>query len=79
MTLKAPDGIDIKVFVGGRDDAFFNDLPGFFRSINYAPQFYQVPHAMTDARELKIPEDAARARGNTLFNFDPAIRGAARA
>src|SRR5437667_282561 len=32
-------GATIKVFVGGRDDAFFNDLPGFFRSINYAPQF----------------------------------------
>ena len=28
VTLKAPDGSDINVFVGGRDDAFFNDLPG---------------------------------------------------
>src|SRR5439155_126565 len=45
-------GATIKVFVGGRDDAFFNDLPGFFRSINYAPQFYHVPHTMTDGREL---------------------------
>ena len=37
-------GAAIKVWVGGRDDAFFNDLTGFFRSINYAPQFYHVPH-----------------------------------
>lgn len=25
----------IKIFVGGRDDAFFNDIGGFFRSINW--------------------------------------------
>src|SRR4030095_3650572 len=42
VTVKAPDGSEIKVFVGGRDDAFFNALPGFFRSINYAPQFYKI-------------------------------------
>src|SRR4051812_2400352 len=70
-TLKAPDGSDIKVFVGGRDDAFFNDLPGFFRSINYAPQFYKVPQAMTDARELPIPKTLLELDGNVLFNFDP--------
>src|SRR5262249_36784622 len=28
--VEAGDGSVIKVFVGGRDDAFFNDLPGFF-------------------------------------------------
>jgi hypothetical protein len=28
--LKAPDGQTIKIYVGGRDDAFFNDLTGFF-------------------------------------------------
>ncbi len=71
-TMRAPDGSDVKVFVGGRDDAFFNDLPGFFRSINYAPQFYHVPHTMTDARELKIPKTLLELEGNTLFNFDPA-------
>ena len=43
-TITTPDGFSIKAYVGGRDDAFFNDLPGFFRSINYAPQFYHVPH-----------------------------------
>ncbi|MEO8256702.1 MAG: DUF4331 family protein [Acidobacteriota bacterium] len=69
-TLRAPDGSDLRVFVGGRDDAFFNDLPGFFRSINYAPQFYRVPQAMTDARELKIPKTLIELEGNTLFNFD---------
>ncbi|MGB9643887.1 MAG: hypothetical protein WCB44_01925 [Stellaceae bacterium] len=37
VTLQSPGGQPIKVFIGGRDDAFFNDLPGFFRSINYAP------------------------------------------
>ena len=54
--IDAPDGNSLKVYIGGRDDAFFNDLPGFFRSINYAPQFYDVPHTMTDTRELKIPK-----------------------
>ena len=64
-------GATIKVFVGGRDDAFFNDLPGFFRSINYAPQFYHVPHTMTDVRELPIPKTLIELEGNKLFNFDP--------
>jgi len=40
LTIDAPGGHAIKTFIGGRDDAFFNDLPGFFRSINYAPQYY---------------------------------------
>src|SRR5437763_16127664 len=64
-------GATIKIFVGGRDDAFFNDLPGFFRSINYAPQFYHVPHTMTDVRELPIPKTLIELEGNDLFNFDP--------
>ena len=70
---EAPGGFAIKVFVGGRDDAFFNDLPGFFRSINYAPQFYHVPHGDAGAARAEDPEDPARARGQHLFNFDPAI------
>ena len=64
-------GNTIKVFVGGRDDAFFNDLPGFFRSINYAPQFYNIPLSMKDARELEIPKTLIELEGNDLFNFDP--------
>ena len=72
-TLQAPGGFAIKAFVGGRDDAFFNDLPGFFRSINYAPQFYKVPLAMKEARELKIPKTLLELEGNTLFNFNPAL------
>jgi hypothetical protein len=72
VTIEAPGGESIKVFVGGRDDAFFNDLPGFFRSINYAPQFYHVPQARTDVRELKIPKTLLELEGNDLFNFDPA-------
>jgi hypothetical protein len=71
LTLQAPGGHAIKIYVGGRDDAFFNDLPGFFRSINYAPQFYHVPHTMTDARELPIPKTFLELEGNDLFNFDP--------
>jgi hypothetical protein len=71
VTVETADGNAIKVFVGGRDDAFFNDLPGFFRSINYAPQFYQVPHTRTELRELKIPKTLIELEGNTLFNFDP--------
>ena len=67
-----PSGHSIKLFVGGRDDAFFNDLPGFFRSINYAPQFYHVPHTLPELRELKIPKTLLELEGNHLFNFDPA-------
>jgi hypothetical protein len=69
--LTSADGQPLKVFVGGRDDAFFNDLPGFFRSINYAPQFYHVPVAMKDKRELEIPKTLIELEGNTLFNFNP--------
>jgi Domain of unknown function (DUF4331) len=71
-TITTPDGYAIKAFLGGRDDAFFNDLPGFFRSINYAPQFYHVPHSMTEARELPIPKTLLELEGNDLFNYDPA-------
>ena len=70
MEIKSTDGNTIKTFIGGRDDAFFNDLPGFFRSINYAPQYYKVPHAMKDLRELPIPKTLIELEGNTLFNFD---------
>src|ERR1700738_1794579 len=73
VTVATPDGYSVKAFIGGRDDAFFNDLPGFFRSINYAPQFYHVPHTMTEARELKIPKTLLELEGNDLFNFDPAF------
>jgi hypothetical protein len=73
VEVKTPAQQSIKVFVGGRDDAFFNDLPGFFRSINYAPQFYHVPHSMTDMRECKIPKTLLELDGNDLFNYDPAI------
>ena len=69
-TVKSPGGHAIKVYIGGRDDAFFNDLTGFFRSINYAPQFYHVPHTMIEARELKIPKTLLELEGNDLFNFD---------
>jgi hypothetical protein len=71
QTLETPDGHSIKAFLGGRDDAFFNDLPGFFRSINYAPQFYHVPHTMMEARELPIPKTLLELEGNDLFDFDP--------
>jgi Domain of unknown function (DUF4331) len=71
VTLQSPGHQSIKVFIGGRDDGFFNDLPGFFRSINYAPQFYYVPHTMADVRELKIPKTFLELEGNELFNYDP--------
>jgi hypothetical protein len=70
VEIASTDGNKVKTFVGGRDDAFFNDLPGFFRSINYAPQFYHVPNAMKDRRELPIPKTLIELEGNTLFNFD---------
>jgi hypothetical protein len=73
VSVTSPGGHSINVFVGGRDDAFFNDLPGFFRSINYAPQFYHVPHAMQDVRELKIPKTFLELGGNDLFNYDPLL------
>jgi hypothetical protein len=71
VTIDAPGGHAIRAFLGGRDDAFFNDLPGFFRSINYAPQFYNVPHTMPELRELRIPKTLLELEGNDLFNFDP--------
>ena len=71
VSVRSPGGHQINVFVGGRDDAFFNDLPGFFRSINYAPQFYHVPHTMPDVRELKIPKTFLELEGNDLFSYDP--------
>jgi len=71
VALQSPNRQPINVFIGGRDDAFFNDLPGFFRSINYAPQFYHVPHTMPDLRELKIPKTFLELEGNDLFNYDP--------
>jgi hypothetical protein len=70
--IKTPDGHVIKAFIGGREEGFFNDLTGFFRSINYAPQFYHVPHTMLDARELPIPKTLLELEGNDLFNFNPA-------
>ncbi|HEX2120250.1 MAG TPA: DUF4331 family protein [Thermoanaerobaculia bacterium] len=72
LTVRTPDDHEIKVYIGGRDDAFFNDLPGFFRSINYAPQFYHVPLSWADRRELPIPKTLLELEGNTLFNYDPA-------
>ncbi len=71
VPVRTPDGQTIQAFIGGRDDAFFNDLTGFFRSINYAPQFYHVPHTMTEARELPIPKTLLELEGNDLFNFRP--------
>jgi hypothetical protein len=71
VIIQTPDGHSIETFIGGRDDAFFNDLTGFFRSINYAPQFYHVPHTMTEARELPIPKTLLELEGNDLFNFRP--------
>lgn len=71
VAIEAPGGHSIKIFIGGRDDPFFNDLPGFFRSINYAPQFYHVPHTAAGMRELPIPKTLLELEGNTLFNYDP--------
>ncbi|HEX8129394.1 MAG TPA: DUF4331 family protein [Pyrinomonadaceae bacterium] len=71
LTINTPGGHAIKTYIGGRDDAFFNDLTGFFRSINYAPQFYHVPHTMASARELEIPKTLLELEGNDLFNTDP--------
>jgi hypothetical protein len=73
VTIDSPDGYAIKAFIGGRDDAFFNDLTGFFRSINYAPQFYHVPHTRPELRELPIPKTLLELEGNDLFNADPSI------
>ena len=68
-------GAAIKVWVGGRDDAFFNDLTGFFRSINYAPQFYHVPHdSPPELREVPIPKTLLELDGNQWFNYDPSSR-----
>jgi hypothetical protein len=73
VDIPTPDGQVIKAFIGGRDDAFFNDLTGFFRSINYGPQFYNVAHTRMDGRELPIPKTLLELEDNPLFNYDPAI------
>lgn len=73
VSLQSPGGHQINAFVGGRDDAFFNDLTGFFRSVNYAPQFYHVPHTMPDMRGLQIPKTFLELEGNDFFNYDPQL------
>lgn len=71
LSLKTPKGQTIKAYLGGRDDAFFNDLPGFFRSINYGPQFYHIPATRSkEMREFPIPKTLLELEGNTLFNYD---------
>ena len=65
-------GQHIKLFVGGRDDAFFNDLPGFFRSINYAPEFYYVPLSDAAHRELRIPKTLLALDNNPIMENVPA-------
>lgn len=73
VNIQSPDGHSIKAFLGGRDDAFFNTLPGFFRSINYAPQYYKVPVSEHKTLgELPIPKTLLELEGNDLFNYDPA-------
>jgi len=70
--IKSPKGHEIKAFIGGRDDAFFNNLPGFFRSINYAPQFYKVPVSEYKTQgEIRIPKTLLELEGNDMFNYDP--------
>lgn len=70
-TINTTGGRAIKAYIGGRDDPFFNDLPGFFRSFNYGPQFYNIPvTADTMKRELPIPKTLLELEGNKLFNFD---------
>lgn len=73
VNIQSPDGHTIKAFLGGRDDAFFNTLHGFFRSINYAPQYYKVPVSKHKTLgELPIPKTLLELEGNDLFNYDPA-------
>jgi hypothetical protein len=73
VNIETPRGQSIKAFIGGRDDAFFNNLHGFFRSINYAPQFFKIPAASYKTlAELPIPKTLLELEGNDLFNFDPA-------
>lgn len=72
VTIESPSGHKIKAFLGGRDDPFFNTLHGFFRSINYAPQFYKVPVAdYKTLAELPIPKTLLELEDNNLFNYDP--------
>ena len=66
-TIPLTGGQHIKLYVGGRDDAFYNDLPGFFRSINYAPEFYKVPLSDTAHRELVIPKTLLALDNNPII------------
>lgn len=72
LNIESPEGHVIKAYLGGRDDPFFNTLHGFFRSINYAPQFYKVPVAdYKTLGELPIPKTLLELEKNPLFNYDP--------
>ncbi|MFP5286215.1 MAG: DUF4331 family protein, partial [Thermoanaerobaculia bacterium] len=69
---RAPGDNRILIYVGGRDDAFFNDLPGFFRSINYGPEFYKVKLSDPEnLRETNIPKTLLALEGNAMFNDPP--------
>jgi len=62
----------IQLFIGGRDDPFFFELPGFRRTINYAPEFFNVPlEAPQELRELPIPKTLLALEGNELMNDAP--------
>ena len=72
VAANAPGNNRILIYVGGRDDAFFNDLPGFFRSINYGPEFYDVKLSDDPGlREMPIPKTLLALEGNALFNNPP--------
>lgn len=71
LEIETPDGQTVRAYFGGRDDPFFNDLPGFFRSINYSPQFYDIEQSRFDEAETPIPKTLLELEGNSWFNFDP--------
>ena len=68
VTIDTPDGHAIKTFVGGRR-RFLQRLAWILWSINYAPQFYHVPHTMTEARELTIPKERFSTRWQRSFQL----------
>ncbi len=73
LAIETPEGHLIKAYLGGRDDPFFNTLHGFFRSINYAPQYYKISVAdYKTLAELPIPKTLLELEDNPLFNYDPA-------
>ena len=61
-----------RLFLGGRDDAFFNDLPGSSGRSTTRRSSTTCPHGTAGPARAADPEDAARAGGERPLQLRPA-------